>query len=74
MHQVIFVSMPNCGSCRKLENALDYSGIEIPEHKIIDPSNEKDLEWFNDNFKEWINERNIVDKSYFGGNYYDNYN
>ena len=33
-----------------------------------------DLEWFNDNFKEWINERNIVDKSYFGGNYYDNYN
>ena len=47
MNQIIFISMPNCGSCRKLENALDYSGIEIPEHKIIDPSNEDDLEWAN---------------------------
>lgn len=53
---------------------LCKEAVPIKYIKQIIFRNEKDLEWFNDNFKEWINERNIVDKSYFGGNYYDNYN
>ena len=45
MSKVIFVSMPSCGSCRKLQNAMDYAGIKVDEHKLIDPSNKEDLDF-----------------------------
>lgn len=45
MSKVIFVSMPSCGSCRKLQNAMDYARIEVDEHKVIDPSNKEDLDF-----------------------------
>lgn len=63
-------------------NVKDYNsseflckeGVPTKYIKKIIFKDKKDLDWFNSNFKEWINEKNVVDKSYFGGNYYDNYN
>ena len=43
--KVFFISMPFCGSCRKLQNAMEYAGIEVDEHKVIDTNNKDDMKF-----------------------------
>ena len=42
---VIFISMSFCGSCRKLQNAMEYAGIEVDEHREIDTNKKDDMDF-----------------------------
>lgn len=43
--KVFFISMSFCGSCKKLQNAMEYAGIEVDEHREIDTNNKEDMDF-----------------------------